>query len=111
MIVTLPSGAICTKAFAWNAGGLAPPPGGPCANRSVLKATTMPPPARALMRMKERRSSVVVMTAPPLFRGRAGRRGFRRARGRHGRGAVNGLADAQVGAAPAQIAVHRRVDV
>src|SRR5688572_3113431 len=109
-MVTLPSAAILTKAFGCIA---PPPPPGPCANRSASrwKATTIPPPASALTRRKERRSSVVVMAAPPLFRGRAGRSGFRRARGRHGRRAVNGLADAHVGAAPAEIAVHRRVDV
>ena len=82
------------------------------ASRSVPRANSTPPPASATILRKERRSivcSVVGHRRPPRHSGRlAG--SSRRRPGKLG-GAVNRAPDAQVGSAPAQIAVQRVVDV
>src|SRR5688572_13874796 len=100
-----------TNASAWNCGGVKPG-GGPCAKSSDgsrCSANTAPPPARVLTRMKERRERFFVTVSPLL--GCADARGLRRTVDCNARGALDGLADAEIGATPADVAGHRRGDL
>ena len=109
MIVTTPSGVILMNALGVKRGWR-----GACANSSATAsscvAISRPPPASADTRRKLRRVTVVVVAmaySSPFAAAGLGRRARRRDR----RGAVDRLADADIRAAPAHVAVHRLIDV
>src|SRR5262245_51340581 len=83
------------------------------ATGSRYEATIKPPPARAVTRRNVRRVGVIVSTSPSLpVAGRIGRRRLAWRGAVHlGRREVNRLADAQIRAAPAQVAGHSGVDL
>src|SRR5688572_5769830 len=122
MIVTDPSGERRMKALGENSAAGAF--GASAASRSAPPKSMMvpsrrPPPASAETRRNWRRStrasSVMMDSSVPRRAGltRPGGGGGRstRRRGRRGRCLVNGFANALVGRAPAEVAVHRRRDL